>query len=341
MKIAFLNIYQGLVNRGAETFVLEVSKRLAKNHRVAIIGGSKLPPRRWSFLWRFFIDPQGLTVFFFTLKKLPIIWREKFDVIIPLNGGWQSALIRIVTWLYRGKMIISGQSGIGWDDRNNLFSFPDAFVPLSTTAYLWARKVNRFVRVKDIPNGVDLERFKREGTRVTAGLARPFFLCVGALTKEKRIDLAIKAVSKFHGGRLLVVGEGELREKIRSLGEKLLGEGFRLRSYPHSKMPQVYRGASVFTIPSEPSHSFETVIVEAMATNLPVVVNDDPIRREIVGDGGIFVNPEKIEAYTVALNNALNGTSWVESDKPRKQAKKFSWDKIAQQYEKLFEELYK
>ena len=37
MKIAFLNKYQDKVNRGAETYVFELSKRLSKNHEVDVI----------------------------------------------------------------------------------------------------------------------------------------------------------------------------------------------------------------------------------------------------------------------------------------------------------------
>ena len=37
MKIAILNKYQESVNRGAETFVRELSKRLQKNHQVDVI----------------------------------------------------------------------------------------------------------------------------------------------------------------------------------------------------------------------------------------------------------------------------------------------------------------
>ena len=59
MKIAILNIYQGLVERGAERVVEELSLRFKKNHKVKIFKGEKLPPpRRWPFLWRLFIDQQ-------------------------------------------------------------------------------------------------------------------------------------------------------------------------------------------------------------------------------------------------------------------------------------------
>jgi len=142
MKILFLNIYQGLVSRGVETFVSELSKRLRKKHEVIVISGKKLSLKRWPILWRFFIDPQNLSIGWFTLKNLPKIWREKPDVVIPLNGGWQSALIRLITWLYGGKMIIAGQSGKGWADRINLWSFPDVFVALSSRSLKWTKKVN-------------------------------------------------------------------------------------------------------------------------------------------------------------------------------------------------------
>ncbi len=49
-------------------------------------------------------------------------------MVIPVNGGWMPAILRIVTWLYGGKLVISGQSGIGWDDRNNLWCFPDVLL---------------------------------------------------------------------------------------------------------------------------------------------------------------------------------------------------------------------
>lgn len=333
MKIAFLNIYQGLVDRGAETYVKELAERLKAKHEVVVIGGNALPPRRWPFLWRFFIDPNGLYIFWWTASKIPLIWKNKFDVIIPLNGGWQPAIIRIITWLYRGKMIISGQSGRGWDDRNNLITFPDAFVSLSTQNKNWAKKTNPFIRVEYIPNGVDLSSFNPAGRKREFNLKRPIILCVGALTPNKRIDLAIAAVAKLSKGSLAVVGDGDLKDDIYNLGKKLLDERFQLMKAKFEELPEIYRAADIFTLPSQSFQSFEIVLVEAMATNLPVVANDDPIRREIVGEGGILIDPRNSDGYARALESALE-KNW--GSKPRSQADKFSWDKIAKQYEELF-----
>ena len=62
--------------------------------------------------------------------------------------------------LFHGaKLIISGQAGLGWDDKLNLWVFPDVFVGLTEYQCRWARKVNPFVKVIKIPNGVDLDSY--------------------------------------------------------------------------------------------------------------------------------------------------------------------------------------
>ncbi|KKQ91794.1 MAG: hypothetical protein UT58_C0010G0016 [Microgenomates group bacterium GW2011_GWC1_39_7b] len=306
MKIAFINIYQNKVYRGAETFVYELSKRLSKNHEV---------------------DTISKVNYFDMLKK-------KYDVIIPTNGRLQVVIVRIITWLTGAKMIVSGQSGKGLDDRVNLYCFPDIFVALSTKALIWAKGVNPFVKSVYIPNGVDLKKFNMQGQSLHVSLKKPIVLAVGAFTEQKRMDLAIKAVAKIGASLLMVGGGGDLKEKLREEGKRLLGDGFKLMSVPFEKMPEVYRAADVFTLPSALSESFGNVLVEAMASGLPVVATDDSIRKEIVGDAGILVDPTDTAGYAKAIKTVLEG-KW--SEKAIRQAKKFEWDIIALQYEKLLE----
>lgn len=355
LKIAFLNIYNGVVNRGAETFVKELASRLAGRYEVTVFqAGDPIEnepyrvlkiPVKWDWTRKsgtgtlaafLFIDYWNRQIFKFSLRTFPKIIKGRFDVVIPVNGGWMPALMRICTWLYRGKMVIAGQSGMGWDDRNNLWCFPDAFVALSSRAKTWAKKVNPFVNVKYIPNGVDTVKFCLEGDSIKTKLNKPIILCAAALTKTKRIDLVIKAVAKLKNASLLVVGGGDLRSEIYDLGHKMLGDRFELIKLPFEDMPKVYRTADIFTLVSEPYYSFEIVLAEAMASGLPVVATDDAIRREIVGDAGILVNPADTNGYVQALKKAL-GTNW--GNKPQKQAEKFSWDIISDQYRKLFDEL--
>lgn len=352
MKIAFLNIYNGVIDRGAETFVKEVAGRLAKRHEVSVFQsgeptGNELYnvehlPVNWDWTQKggagtligfLFMDYWSRQVFFFSLRVFSKILTKKYDIVIPVNGGWLPAWMRLVTWLYGGKMVITGQSGIGWDDINNLWCFPNVFVSLSSKAKKWAKRANPFVRTEYIPNGANLSLFKKVGSRFRLNLKRPIILCVGALAPSKRIELAIQATSKLKNVSLLVVGDGNLKDEIRELGKRLLGERFMLIKLPYADMPRVYRSADIFTIPSDLYYSFEIVLVEAMASGIPVVANNDEIREEIVGDAGILINPTNSKKYAKALKTALD-RDW--GDKPRKQAEKFDWDKIAKKYEKLF-----
>jgi glycosyltransferase involved in cell wall biosynthesis len=312
MKIAILNKYQNKVARGAETFVLELSARLSKNHKVNVIA---------------------------SVNYLDLL-KGRYDIIIPTNGRFQVVLTRLICWLTGAKMVVSGQSGMGWDDKVNLYSFPDAFIALTKKASIWAKEINPHIRVLNIPNGVDLEKFKPKGKVYETGLKKPVVLCGGAFTAQKRMDLSIKAVAKLPQASLLMVGGGgELKGELQRYGEKVLGEDrFKLLSVPFSQMPEVYRAADVFTLPSRSSESFGNVLVEAMASGLPVVATNDPIRREIVGDAGLLVDPTDIKAYAKAIEKALS-QNWESI--PREQAKKFSWDEIANKYSELFFRLKK
>lgn len=294
MKIAIINKHQDKVNRGAETYVSELSKRLSKNHEVDV-----------------------LTKINFT---------KRYDVVIPTNGRLQVFVVRLLTWLTGSKMIVSGQSGIGIDDRLNLYAFPDYFIGLSDFAVNWAKKINPFVKVVKISNGVDLSKFSFKVPNLKPKNQQlKTVLAVGAFTENKRHDLTIKAISKLKDVKLIIAGSGA--KKMASNNNIVFLET------TNDKMPVVYRKADLLVFPTVPWESFGIVLVEAMASGLPVVANDDPIRREIVGDAGLFVDPTDIDAYAKAIERALS-TNWGE--KPRKQAEKFSWDSIAKQYEELF-----
>lgn len=295
MKIAIVNKYQNKVNRGAETFVSELSKRLSMNHEVDVL--------------------------------TKINFSKKYDVVIPTNGRLQVFVVRLFTWLTGSKMIVSGQSGIGLDDRLNLYAFPDYFVGLSDFAVNWAKRINPFVKVAKIPNGVDLNKFNDKNTNAK-NINQKTVLAVGAFTQNKRHNLTIKAISKLKNIKLVIAGSGSKNE--------LNTNNFETLETTNDKMPAIYNKADLFVFPTVPWESFGIVLVEAMASGLPVVANDDPIRREIVGNAGLFVDPTDTDAYAAAIENALN-TDWGAN--PRKQAGKFNWDKIAQQYEELFNSL--
>ncbi len=346
-KIAILSCYSGVVDRGVETFVLEISKRLGKDYDLTVFcreglkvqGKFKIkkikygvakPKSAKGMLGKFYLDSQSLKVLIFTLWSLPQLLRGKYDLLIPVNGGWQIALVRIVTKLTGSKMLITGHAGIGSDDAWNLLWQPDIFVALTYAQAQWAKRLSGDIKVVQIPNGVDLHKFNPKVVPAKLALPKPIVICASALVPYKRVDLTIRAIAMAKNISLLVVGEGELKGAVDSLGKRLLGNRYLRLTIPYEYMPSYYKSAKLFTLASE-TEAFGIAYVEAMACNLPIVTTKDKSRQEIVGDAGILLNTRNLNRYSKALSFVARSNF---KNKPYAQALKFSWNKIANDYAK-------
>ncbi|OGD91425.1 hypothetical protein A3D81_01340 [Candidatus Curtissbacteria bacterium RIFCSPHIGHO2_02_FULL_40_17] len=350
-KIAILSFYSGVVERGVETFCFEIARRLSKDHKVTIFQTGKVKPQKFrtvqikafaaspkshsGILGKFYIDWQSVKILIFTIKVIAQLFRKKYDLVIPLNGGWQTTLIRIFSKISKSKMLISGHAGIGSDDAWNLFFRPDVFVALTSAQKEWANKLVPEVKKVLIPNGVDLSRFNPKVKPKVILLPKPIAVCVSALDPYKRVDLTIKAAAKAKNLSLLVLGDGEMRGLIDTLGKRLLGKRYLRIIAPYQEIPSYYRSAEVFTLASK-TEAFGISYVEAMACNLPVVTTNDNSRAEIVGQAGILTDPADISQYARDL---IIATKTNYKNIPYMQALKFSWNKIADSYSKLIKDI--
>lgn len=338
MKISILSFYQGIVNRGVERYVAGLKKHLASDYEIKVYSAKKTfsPAKKTCpFLRRFYLDYNNRQIACFTLKTLKELWQKSPDVLIPTNNGWQSIFCKVFCLFTSRRLVLAGHSGLGQDDKLNLWLFPDVFVVFSEHQKNWAKGTNPRVKIAKIPHGVDLKKFNPKVKPARLGLERPVTLCVSGPERFKRVDSTVKAVAKLQKGSLLLIGKQS--QEIINLGKKLLGTRFKQITASFEKMPSFYRASEVFTLVSESREAFGISYLEAMACNLPVVVTDDSLRREIVGNAGLFIkNPENVESYARILKTALE-RNW--QDRPRRQAEKFSWERTARLYEKLFDSL--
>jgi len=341
MRVAFISYYQNFVNRGVENWLKELIPHLNPQIKVKIFSPKKTincsQDHSFSFLRKFFLDPWSLAIMRHTKKIFPKL--KNFDLIIPLNGGWQTLLAKLASRKFGSKLVVIGHSGLGRDDRWNLSCRPDFFVALTQSQAKWARQYySRSIHV--VPNGIDLKKFSPQGASSSKCLSAsgrklksPVILCAASLQKKaffKNLILAVKDTP----ASLVIAGSGDQKQEksIDNFAQKHLPNRYLRRQFKPQQMPSLYRTADLFVYPNPPYESFGLVFLEALATNTPVIATDDPIRQEIIGSAGLFINPACPHSISTAITQVLE-TDW--GTKPRQQAEKFSWDKIGKKYSQI------
>ncbi len=354
MKIAILSFFNGKIQRGVENWAVEISNHISKKHQITIYqSGDKISSVLTQKIdikidWKKIITTKGLfrklyldyfnrKIAEFTLKALEQI-PDDTDIIIPVNGGWQSILSKIYCRRNNKKLVIVGHSGIGWDDYLNVILKPHCFVALSDYQKNWAQKVSKSAFIAHIPNGVDTVKFSPAGKKANINMPKPVIMLPTSLYPSKQIDKAIRAVALLKKGSIVILGSGSqtYKHQLLEICENFLPGRFLLTSVSHKNMPLWYRSADVVTFPSLFRESFGLVILESLSCNKPVVVNNDPIRKEIVGNAGVLTNIQDESEYANALKIVLR-TDY--KNLPRVQAEKFAWEIIIKKYQQLFESL--
>lgn len=199
---------------------------------------------------------------------------------------------------------------------------------------------HRFVFV---PNGVAETFFKvKQSRRLHAPAFRLLFL--GNLIKGKGVDVLIQALSLVgNGWRLTIAGGGpemgNLKRLCRNLG--IDRNVSFLGTVPPAQVPSLMTDHHVLVLPSY-SEGRPNVVLEAMASGLPVVGSDINGMRELILDGetGYLVPPgnpkalaQKIELladqHSGCIEMGERARAWI-----RKQ--KLIWDETARKYIQLY-----
>ncbi len=142
-----------------------------------------------------------------------------------------------------------------------------------------------------IPNGVDSDTFRPDHTPIRHlrdGMINVLF--VGRLEKRKGLRDLVLGFRDMQGrigrARLIIVGDGPLRSQVERLVERERIPNVVMAGYvPGSVLPRYYGSADIACFPATGGESFGVVILEAMASGLPVVATEVPGYLTVVDAG--------------------------------------------------------
>ena len=156
----------------------------------------------------------------------------------------------------------------------------------------------------------------RPRSKRTLDLPRPIFLSVGRVAVEKNLEGLLDLDLP---GSTVIVGDGPARRHLQ-------------RRYPHAHflgakhgeaLADVYASADVFVFPSR-TDTFGIVLIEALASGLPVAAFPVPGPIDVVGPGAGVLDEDLRAACLKALT--------ISRESAREHSLRFTWEESARQF---------
>jgi glycosyltransferase involved in cell wall biosynthesis len=334
-----LELAKGLISRGVSVLVLAGNSHLTISHenydgvrvtRLPLSGSKKKMIR--------------LIIYHFNIAGILIKERVKYNSII-IFGKSCLPYVAIIIGKILGKKIVYRPTMYGADDlfsirstgrlrklRYLTVSHSDYFVALSNATYKSILKCSIDKnRIREIPNGVNIEKFAPVDSRqkkilrneLNLPLESAIIFFAGAIRYRKGVDLLINAfitVNKYHQNiNLLLAGpkkeeEIENRKFIQSIEKKIEQNNFnkKIRFLGFlDNIEKYYQSSDIFVLPSR-QEGFPSSLIQAMSCGLSVITTDIAgITDEIIehGKDGILIEQNNEKDLENALGMLINNTS--------------------------------
>jgi glycosyltransferase involved in cell wall biosynthesis len=202
-----------------------------------------------------------------------------------------------------------------------------------------------------IPNGVDVSQFPSSTRFDFAELGVPggrrVIVAVGRLHRQKGLDWLIQLAPRFLGEvsdvDLVIVGQGPEELALRQLAESLgLAQRIHFAGW-RPDVPAILHGSSLLVLPSR-WEGMPNVVLEAMATGLPVVATQTEGVAELLGpladQQSVRFGDDRLFAERVAsvLRDPQRARCLGEQNRARIEGE-FSVEHMVSRYEDLYREL--
>jgi len=370
--LRILHVITRLIHGGAQrNTMMCAAEQARRGHEVTLVTGPEAGPEG-SLLEEAAQDPYRLIVLpdlvrdpspAHDLRALVGLWKlmgeQRFEVIhthtskAGILGRWAAALRRVPAVVHTPHGHVFHGYFSSWKTR--------AFREVER---LTARTTDRIVALTEgdlrdhlqegiapaerfviIPSGVSLERYRRkpENSERRQGLTMGF---VARLVEVKGVldllEAAALVVARFPRARLVLVGDGPLREAVLERIETLgLNPHVELLGRLEDPAPAL-QGFDLFVLPSH-NEGMGRAVVEAMAAGLPVVATCVGGLPDVVVDGetGLLVPPRDPGALAEALMRLLEdpGLRTRMGQAGQARAEEFSDQVMFERLETLYSEI--
>lgn len=209
--------------------------------------------------------------------------------------------------------------------------------------YIASRYAAPRERVRVIPNGIDTQKFFPAPARA---LEAPLIVTAGRMVPQKNQALFLRAARELHSRvpqvRFAIAGDGPLRGELEQLAREL-GLASRVEFLGEcDRLDELFRTAHVFWLTSR-WEGMPNVLLEAMASGVPVVATDVGGCREIVegSDAGTVVPADTVDGFVTATRHWLEDPQafFRAAAAARCRAEEFSLDRMVARTQKLYDEV--
>ena len=194
--------------------------------------------------------------------------------------------------------------------------------------------------------GVDTEAFRPRAERWRRPDGPPTIGFIGRMLPGKGLNVLASALAQIKGEawRLLVVGEGPEREGFE---QQLREAGLRERAeftgaIDFALVPEYFHQLDLMVIPTETTkrirEQFGRVIVEAMASGVPVIGSTCGAIPEVIGDAGLVFPEGNVDAWAACLRQLLADEALRERivQAGLERVGQFSWETVAEKTYELY-----
>lgn len=329
MKKKYLLIIPSLVGSGAERVMTTLANYLSNDSEIKIVTISphecfyKLNSNIDVYCTNCIIDRKNkITLMYSELKgsiksinyfnKVVKQWKPD-SIVVFLHEAILLALFGKILFRWKCKLIVSERGDPNKRSRCNVL-LEKKMYPMADVIVCQSKNVARFFdsstqnKIVVIPNPINPEAIPERFT----GVRRKTIVAVGRLFPQKNYPLLLRAFEKlskdYSEYNLEIYGEGYQREELeRLICDLNLKQKARLMGLRKNVMHYI-SDVALFVLASD-FEGFPNVLVEAMATGLPVVSTDftPGIARDIVKEeNGIVVPVNDVNSLYNAMKKILD-----------------------------------